>query len=282
MIVKKVSESVEQNLFEMAQQCVMTVDSGQKVQLTQIVAQAWRENQLLIQSVQPIQPISSPGQPLHLQLVAPKFVPKRTLHTREGVVALLHALAHIEFNAINLAWDAVYRFRDLPAQFYEDWIQVAQEESEHFLLLHEQLQRFDCEYGDLPAHNGLWEMATDTADDVMVRMALVPRVLEARGLDATPEIIAKLRQKGESTLVEILEIILREEIDHVAKGTRWFRFCCDLRQLESQSTFLQLIQQHFKGRLKGTLNHAARLAAGFTEAELLALKSGSRENTVVS
>jgi len=264
---------VELNLFEMAQQCVMTVDSRQKVQLTQTVAQAWRENQLSIQSISPIQPILQPGQPVNLQLVAPKFVPKRTLQTREGLVALLHALAHIEFNAINLAWDAVYRFRDLPAQFYQDWIEVAREESEHFLLLHEQLQRLDCQYGDLPAHNGLWEMAIDTADDVMVRMALVPRVLEARGLDATPEIIAKLRQKGEATLVEILEIILREEIDHVAKGTRWFRFCCDLRQLESQSTFLQLIKQHFKGRLKGTLNHAARLAAGFTEAELFALKS---------
>jgi uncharacterized ferritin-like protein (DUF455 family) len=275
---------MEPNLFEIAQQCVMTADSVQKVQLTQIAVRAWRENQLNIQSLSPVHPILVPGQPAHLSLVPPKRVPRRTLHTREGLVALLHALAHIEFNAINLAWDAVYRFRDLPAAFYEDWIQVAQEESEHFVLLHQQLQRLDCEYGDLPAHNGLWEMAIDTADDVMVRMALVPRVLEARGLDATPEIIAKLRQKGETALIEILEIILREEIDHVAKGTRWFRFCCDSRQLEAQTTFLHLIRQHFKGQLKGTLNYPARLAAGFTEAELHALKSESAQKiaTLVS
>lgn len=264
---------MKQNLFEIAQQCIMTADSGQKIQLTQTAAQAWRAHQLTIQSVSTVHPIIHPGQPAHLQLVPPKLVPRRTLHTKEGITALLHALAHIEFNAINLAWDAVYRFRDLPVEFYDDWIQVAQEESEHFLLLHEQLQRLDYQYGDLPAHNGLWETAIDTAEDVMVRMALVPRVLEARGLDATPEIIAKLRQKGEKALIEILEIILREEIDHVAKGTRWFHFCCDSRQLEAQSTFLQLIKQRFRGRIKGTLNYSARLAAGFTEAELQALKA---------
>jgi uncharacterized ferritin-like protein (DUF455 family) len=264
---------VNQNLFQIAQQCILTADVAQKVHLTQIAAQAWQRQQLAVETFDPAEPILHPGQPAQLQLVAPKCVPKRTLHSRDGLIALLHALAHIEFNAINLAWDAVYRFRDLPTQFYSDWIEVAQQESEHFFLLHEQLQRLDCEYGDLPAHNGLWEMAIDTTEDIMVRMALVPRVLEARGLDATPEIIAKLRHKGEIRLIEILEIILHEEIDHVAKGTRWFHFCCQTRQLDPQSTFLQLIEQHFKGQLKGTFNRAARLAAGFTEAELLVLEA---------
>lgn len=273
---------MNQNLFEIAQQCILTTDAVQKVHLTQVAARAWQQQQLNLHVSNPAEPILHPGQPAQLQLVAPKFVPKRTLNSREGLRALLHALAHIEFNAINLAWDAVYRFRDLPTQFYMDWIEVAQQESEHFFLLHEQLQRLDCQYGDLPAHNGLWEMAIDTSEDVMIRMALVPRVLEARGLDATPEIIAKLRHKGETRLIEILEIILREEVDHVAKGTHWFRFCCQTRQLDPQNTFLSLIQQHFKGQLKGTLNREARLAAGFTEEELMALKNHADKKMVIA
>lgn len=273
---------MNQNLFEIAQQCILITDVSQKVHFTQVAAQAWQHQQLTLHTLNPAEPILCPGQPTQLQLVTPKFVPKRSLNSRDGLVALLHALAHIEFNAINLAWDAVYRFRDLPTQFYTDWIEVAQQESEHFFLLHQQLQRLDCQYGDLPAHNGLWEMAIDTTTDVMMRMALVPRVLEARGLDATPEIIAKLRHKGETQLIEILEIILREEIDHVAKGTRWFHFCCQTRQLDPQSTFLQLIKQHFKGQLKGTFNREARLAAGFTEAELTALKNHADKKGVVA
>lgn len=271
---------MNQNLFETAQQCILTADVAHKVHLTQVAAHAWQRQQLIVHASNPAEPILRPGQPEQLQLVAPKFVPKRTLHSRDGLVALLHALAHIEFNAINLAWDAVYQFRDLPIQFYSDWIEVARQESEHFFLLHEQLQRLDCQYGDLPAHNGLWEMAVDTTEDVMLRMALVPRVLEARGLDATPDIIAKLRHKGETRLIEILEIILREEIDHVAKGTRWFHFCCQIRQLDPQSTFLNLIQQHFKGQLKGTFNREARLAAGFTDSELTALKQYAVQKTI--
>lgn len=272
---------MNQNLFEIAQECILTADVAHKIHLTQVAAQAWQRQQLAVHANLPAEPILHPGQPVQLQLVTPKFVPKRTLNSREGLIALLHALAHIEFNAINLAWDAVYRFRDLPEQFYTDWIEVAQQESEHFCLLNEQLQRLDCQYGELPAHNGLWEMAIDTTEDVMVRMALVPRVLEARGLDATPEIIAKLRHKGETRFIEILEIILREEIDHVAKGTRWFHFCCQTRQLDPQSTFLHLIDQHFKGQLKGNFNREARLAAGFTEAELVALKKQAAQKVVV-
>jgi len=145
---------------------------------------------------------------------------------------------------------------------------VADEEASHFLLLHEQLEKLACSYGDLPAHNGLWEMAVKTADDVLVRMALVPRVLEARGLDATPPIIAKLQAQGLQHLVDILDIILRDEIGHVATGSRWFAHACAERGLEPETTYQRLVAQYFTGQIKAPFNRQARLAAGFSEAEL--------------
>ncbi|MEJ2654165.1 MAG: ferritin-like domain-containing protein [Acidihalobacter sp.] len=149
-------------------------------------------------------------------------MPRRGLGTREGRAALVHAVAHIEFNAINLALDAVYRFRSLPRAYYDDWLRVADEEARHFMLLADRLTDFGMRYGDLPAHNGLWEMAVKTADDWLLRMALVPRVLEARGLDVTPGMIERLRQAGDMETVAALEVILREEVGHVAIGSRWF------------------------------------------------------------
>ncbi len=255
------------NLFDAAYQCIIATDPSEKLELTQSTVKTWQLGQLNLNSSSSIQTILMPGLPNKLVLVTPTKVPRRKLSTLEGQAALLHAISHIEFNAINLAWDAVYRFRDLPRKFYDDWIKVADEEAYHFSLLNEQLEKLEYSYGDFAAHNGLWEMAVKTEYDVLVRMALVPRVLEARGLDATPPIIAKLKSQGLSHLVKILEIILRDEIGHVAIGSYWFKYFCEQRRLESETTFKKLKSEYFTGSVK-LPNVEARLAAGFSEAEI--------------
>jgi len=212
------------------------------------------------------------GRPARPELVAPARLPRRGLGSRQGRVALLHAVAHIEFNAINLALDAVARFPGMPADFYRDWLSVAHDEARHFRLLAERLAQLGAAYGDLPAHNGLWEMAEKTAHDPLVRMALVPRVLEARGLDVTPGMIETLRQAGAAESVACLEVILEEEVGHVAIGSRWFRQLCDQRGLAPEATFRSLLGEYFADGLRGPFNHPARLEAGFTESELEALE----------
>ena len=190
---------------------------------------------------------------------------------------MVHAIAHIEFNAINLALDAVYRFRDMPQQYYSDWLRVADEEALHFTLLNDYLISKGASYGDYAAHNGLWEMAVKSDHDVLVRMALVPRVLEARGLDVTPGMINRLEQAGDTETAAILEIILDEEVRHVEIGTRWFRHCCEAEQLDPDETFLGLLAEHFSGGIRGPFNLPARFRAGFTEREMKALSGGDRE-----
>jgi uncharacterized ferritin-like protein (DUF455 family) len=256
------------NLFDLAYSSIIATQPLEKVRLTQTIAQAWQSGQLSLESAAPIESILVPGYPPHLRLVPPREVPRRNFLTPEGQAALLHALTHIEFNAINLAWDAVYRFRDLPPDFYDDWVKVAQEEAYHFELLQQQLQQLGYQYGDFTAHNGLWEMATKTAHAVLERMALVPRFLEARGLDATPTLITKLQSQKLLNLVTILQIILRDEIGHVAIGSRWFNFCCQAQGLDPELTFQQLVIQYLQGRVKLPFNIEARLAAGFTQQEL--------------
>jgi len=181
---------------------------------------------------------------------------------------MMHAVAHIEFNAINLALDAVHRFRDMPREYYRDWLRVADEEAQHFSMVRDYLRRHNHDYGDFDAHNGLWEMAEKTAADVLERMALVPRVLEARGLDVTPGIIEKLQQAGDVETVAILEVIYAEEIGHVEIGTRWFRHVCMERGLAPESTFHQLLHKYFPNGLHGPFNLDARARAGFSEAEM--------------
>jgi uncharacterized ferritin-like protein (DUF455 family) len=194
------------------------------------------------------------------------------LHTPEGHAALIHSIAHIEFNAINLALDAVYRFRDMPDAYYDDWLRVADEEAYHFQLMRDHLRSLGYDYGDFDAHNGLWEMAVKTAHDPLVRMALVPRVLEARGLDVTPGIMKKLADRGDEAAVAILEIIFRDEVGHVEIGSRWFRYLCEQRNVEPEATFRGLFEEYMgapvKGRAKSGLHRDARLAAGFSENEL--------------
>ena len=258
-------------LFDLANRCLQLSDSREKSVETRKAALQWREGQISLDSNNGPELIGDPGRPQRPQLVVPRQLHRRSLHTPEGHAALIHSIAHIEFNAINLAWDAVYRCRDMPEQFYDDWVRVADEEAYHFTLVRDHLNTLGFDYGDFDAHNGLWEMAVKTAHDPLVRMALVPRVLEARGLDVTPGIMKKLRDFGDHAAVDVLEIILRDEIGHVEIGSRWFRYLCEQRKMEPESTFQCLLEEYMKGGSsigKGPLHRSARLAAGFTEAEL--------------
>jgi uncharacterized ferritin-like protein (DUF455 family) len=222
------------------------------------------------------EPAGLPGAPERPELRSHLDVPRRSPFTGEGLAALLHAVAHIEFNAINLALDAVWRFAGMPEAYYVDWLKVAGEEAQHFGLLRAQLQQMGWDYGDFPAHTGLWDMTHKTRHDVLARMALVPRTLEARGLDATPPMQAKLRKVGSAdamAAVEILDVILRDEIGHVAIGNHWYRVLCSQRALDPLLTYGVLAQQYGAPRLKGPLNLHARRAAGFDEAELKLLQA---------
>ncbi len=216
--------------------------------------------------------IETPGIPETPRLVDPRQVSKRGFGSDAGRLSLLHALAHIEFNAINLALDAAYRFRDMPEQFAENWLLVAAEESIHFLLVAERLRQLDTRYGAFDAHAGLWNMALKTDHDVMVRMALVPRVLEARGLDVAPPMIEKFRQREDHISADILQRIFNDEIRHVQIGNHWFRYCCDGRSLKPSDVFAQLLRQHSRGYLRGPYNAEARVQAGFSLDELDALR----------
>jgi uncharacterized ferritin-like protein (DUF455 family) len=212
-----------------------------------------------------------PGRPDRPALVPPMQVPHRSPYTNEGLAALLHAIAHIEFNAINLALDAVWRFPGMPPDYYRDWLRVADEEATHFTLLRTHLQSLGHDYGDFPAHDGLWEMCVKTQHDITARMALVPRTLEARGLDATPLIQARLRKVNTPAAlrsVEILDVILRDEIGHVAIGNRWYGWLCAQQGLEPLAHYRHLARTHSAPRLKPPFNETARRAAGFSQQEL--------------
>jgi uncharacterized ferritin-like protein (DUF455 family) len=213
-------------------------------------------------------PTGLPGRPERPELVEPRLLQRRSMSTPQGRVVLLHALAHIEFNAINLALDAVWRFPDMPEAFYADWLKVAAEEAYHFSLLRTRLADYGHAYGDFPAHNGLWEMCERTQEDVLARMALVPRVLEARGLDASPPIRARLVQAGDDESAAILDVILRDEVGHVRIGNHWFRHLCDARGLDPHAAWLELAQQYHAPKMRGPFNLGARRLAGFDEAEL--------------
>lgn len=212
-----------------------------------------------------------PGRPPRPELIAPKDVPRRSPFTPLGHAALLHSIAHIEFNAINLALDAIWRFAALPEAYYRDWLQVALEESQHFQLLADHLASLGHAYGDFPAHDGLWTMAENTRHDVAARMALVPRTLEARGLDATPIIQAKLRKVGTAPAlqaVEILDTILREDVGHVAIGNHWYHWLCQRDGLDSSRFAAHVAREHGGPSLKPPFNLEARRQAGFSQAEL--------------
>lgn len=261
------------DLLRAAQQCLAEADPLRKVALTQAHAAAFRRGGLKVPAEAPAaEPIRMPGRPSTLQLVHPRDLPRRGLGTVEGRAAFIHAIAHIELNAIDLAWDAVYRFRGLPGAFHADWVSCADDESRHFMLLRERLLAHGHDYADFPAHNGLWEMCEKTAHDGLARMALVPRVLEARGLDVTPGMIDRLRALGDDTTADVLEIILREEVAHVAAGSRWYRWYCARAGVEPRERFKALLQEYAGGYLHGPFNIDARLLAGFDAEELADLE----------
>jgi uncharacterized ferritin-like protein (DUF455 family) len=209
-----------------------------------------------------------PGRPAKPELVSPKLLGRRSMATVEGRAMLVHALAHIEFNAVNLALDAVWRFPGMPDAYYADWLRVAGEEALHFNLLGGHLATLGYTYGDFPGHDSLWEMVAKTSGDVLARMALVPRTMEARGLDAIPPLRAKLAQAGDLDAAAILDVLLRDEVGHVEIGNRWYFHLCDLRGLEPVSTYDALTLQYKAPVLKGPFNVEARRRAGFLEAEL--------------
>jgi uncharacterized ferritin-like protein (DUF455 family) len=259
--------------------CFEECDPTRKVERTRAMAARFAPGEMLLEpnQMRAFQP-DQPGRPARPDLVAPRQLPRRGLRDSAGRAALIHAVAHIEFNAINLALDALLRFPGMPPDFYADWLRVADEEAYHFSLMRERLQALGHDYGDFPAHDGLWAMAQQTAGDLLERMALVPRVLEARGLDVTPGMIERLRAVGDDDTAERLAIILRDEVGHVAIGSRWFRWLCEQRELEPHATYLRLIREHLAGQVRCPLNLDDRRRAGFDQAELdglIALCGGS-------
>jgi uncharacterized ferritin-like protein (DUF455 family) len=264
------------SLFDAARACLDAATPEAKLDATFAAATAFAHGSLDVPvDAPPPLPIAMPGRPLRPRLVPPRELPRRGFGSAGGRAAFIHAVAHIEFNAIDLAWDAVYRFRGMPPAYYADWVGVAADEARHFGLLRARLREHGHEYGDFDAHNGLWEMAEKTAHDGLARMALVPRVLEARGLDVTPGMIVKLRQLGDEATVAILDTILREEVAHVAAGSRWYRWHCERAGIEPAVRFHELLREYAGGVLHGPFNTDARLAAGFDAEELAGLEAAA-------
>jgi len=257
------------DLHAAAKACLDASEPDEKLRLTRETWRAFERGELQADASSPApEPIGPPGRPERPRLVNARQLPQRGLGSAEGRIALVHAVAHIEFNAINLAWDAVYRFRGKPHDYYRDWASCAHDEARHFAMLSARLGELGHAYGDFDAHDGLWQMAEKTADNDTARMALVPRVLEARGLDVTPGMIERLRQLGDEGTVAILEVILREEVAHVAAGTRWYHHCCERDGIEPVETFFGLIREYMGVDLRGPFNRPARLEAGFSPEEL--------------
>jgi uncharacterized ferritin-like protein (DUF455 family) len=256
------------SVAEAAIACLMAADPGEKVRRTLEAADTWRAGGLAPPASDAPAPPERPPAPVRPRLVPPHAVARRRLTSARGRAALVHALAHIEHNAIGLAWDCVARFRGLPLAFYDDWVAVAADEARHFAALRARLREMGCDYGDFDAHDGLWEMARKTAHDLVARMALVPRVLEARALDVTPGMIERLRAAGDERTAAILVTILEEEVAHVAAGSRWFRFACERRGLDPVPTFRETVARYWTGRMPAPTNFAHRRRAGFEDAEL--------------
>lgn len=269
---------VRMELREQALRVLCLPDPAQKVEAMQTCWAQRGELELDCHRVltPPLDEAHLPGRPALPRLVPPKDVPQRSPFTLEGRAALVHAVCHIEFNAINLALDAIWRFADMPPDYYHDWWRVAYEEACHFDMLHRHLLTLGHAYGDFLAHDGLWLMCTRTAHDRVARMALVPRTLEARGLDATPLIQARLRKvdtPDARQFVDCLNVILRDEIGHVEIGNRWYRWLCDQQGLEPVSHYRHLVKLHSAPRLRPPFNTEARAAAGFSAQEIACLSS---------
>jgi len=260
------------DLYRRAEAAILERDPGAKCEQTRQLCRDWQQGGLLRRSDSPILPIDDPGRPALPRMVDPRELPRRSFASGAGRVRLLHAFAHIEFNAVNIALDAIYRFREVPDSYIGDWLGVAAEEAVHYTMLESELRRRGSFYGELDAHGGLWDMVCKTRGNLLHRMALVPRVMEARGLDVTPGMIERFRQFGDEAAAEILEIIYRDEVGHVRIGNHWYRRLCELQGLEPMTTFRSLLEAYLGQGLRGPLNWSARIQAGFERAELEALE----------
>ena len=263
----EVANASASTLVAGARAIVRAANTSEKVELAYAVSRAWfrREIALGTPSRDGRMP-DRPGRPQKPELRAPRDMPKRSLSGKSGRLALIHSLAHIELNAVDLTWDLIGRFADvrLPRSYYDDWVRVGLEEAKHFSMLQDRLAKLGAAYGDLPAHDGLWEAAQDTGHDLAARLAIIPLVLEARGLDITPPMIEKARAIGDVETAKCLEIIYRDEKNHVAFGAKWFRFLCDRQRIRPESAFHFFVRKHFRGTLKPPFNDRARSEAGLT------------------
>jgi len=265
---------MSRDLFPAVRAALLEPEPEAKCVAATDVYQRWRDGRLVTETVGGgCSSVDMPGRPSRPELVHPRDLPRRRPGSLQGRAALIHAIAHIELNAVDLALDAVCRFRDLPPTYYGDWLQVAAEEAKHFRLLAARLAALGFEYGDFPAHNGLWDMAMRTAHDPLHRMALVPRLMEARGLDVTPGMIARFRELGDTETAGVLEIILEEEVGHVAAGTRWFHHLCAQRGLDAEATYFELLHDYLGDDIRCPLHLEARRQAGFSDNELERLKT---------
>lgn len=260
------------DFFRRVEAAILESDPGAKCDQAAALLQAWNEGCRIDDATRPVLPIDDPGRPAQPRLVDPRRLERRSFACEQGRIRMLHAFTHIEFNAINIALDAVYRFRRMPPAFVADWLRVATDEARHFGLLQAELRVRGSGYGEFPAHRGLWDMVCKTRGDLLHRMALVPRVMEARGLDVTPAMIGRFRQFGDDAAAAILEVIYRDEIGHVRIGDYWFRQQCDQQGFDAEETFRQLVGTYLGGRLRGPFNRRARIEAGFGERELDALE----------
>ncbi|CDN54062.1 Hypothetical protein RG1141_CH17190 [Neorhizobium galegae bv. officinalis bv. officinalis str. HAMBI 1141] len=256
---------------------ILSADLNIKTRLAQETATRWFERRLSLRSPLDAPLPERPGRPAKPELVPPKAVGKRSLHTVNGRIATLHAIAHIELNAVDLALDIVARFatEPVPNSFFDGWMQVAFEEAKHFRMVRARLNEMSADYGDMPAHDGLWQAAHSTRNDLTARLAVVPLILEARGLDVTPSLQAKMRETGDLESAAILDVIYNDEKGHVAIGAKWFRFLCARERKDPAATFQQLVRANFRGSLKAPFNDIARAEAGLTPSFYRSLTSTS-------
>ncbi len=261
------------DLFERATECLRLSDPAEKLDRTLEVVGAWKAGELQWRDGPPPARIDQPGRLASPKVVGPRDVAKRGLGSVKGRAALIHALAHIELTAVNLAWDTIDRYRGMPREFYDDWVTAAADETAHFVDLRARLRELGFEYGDFPVHLELWKMAIRTADDLIDRMAIVHRVFEARALDVVPRTMKKLERLGDVAMVRTLTKIANDEIGHVNAGTRWYHYRCEQEGLEPDATFFELVRKYMRVPLKGPFNREARLKSGFSPGEMRLLEA---------
>ncbi len=262
------------NLYRQARHCLLLSDPDEKMALTMELFASWENGSLEWKDGEPPEPDINPGRQERLTLVSPDSVPKRGFGSETRRAALIHALTHIELTAVNLAWDTVYRYRGLPREYYDDWIHTAADETRHFLALRDRLRVMGFDYGDFPAHDRLWQHAVETADDLMDRMAIVHRVMEARALDVVPRTLERFRAIGDPETAAVLTDVANDETAHVGAGTRWFRYRCCEEGVDPDQKFFELVMQYIGHYPKGPFNHDARSKAGFSENEMALLETG--------